>query len=111
MKNLKKKFSDIKSNKYIIEIVKNNAEYRYYTEFYDIFNKKYIDLPIKIINLLTHSNGLCSGNSKEEALVQGICEIFERYCYKEILFNEIPLANIKIEEVNKFLEENNLEKL
>lgn len=97
-----KKFSDIKSNKYIREIVKNNAEYRYYTEFYDIFNKKYIDLPIKIINLLTHSNGLCSGNSKEEALVQGICEIFERYCYKEILFNEIPLANIKIDNIKDY---------
>lgn len=97
-----KKFPYIKNNKHIREIVKNNAEYRYYTKFYDIYNNRYIDLPIKLINLLTHSNGLCSGNSKEEALVQGICEILERYCYREILFKEIPLPSIKIDNIEEY---------
>ena len=59
-------------------------------------------LLVKIINLLAHSNGLSSGNTKEEALVQGICEIFERYCYKEILFNEHELSTIVIENIEEF---------
>jgi hypothetical protein len=80
-----KKFPSIKNNQYIKETVENNSEYRYYTKFYDILNDRYVELPIKLINLLTHSNELGSGSSKEEALVQGICEILERYCYKEIL--------------------------
>ena len=35
-------------------------------------------------------------------MAQGICEILERYCYKEILFNEIPLANIKIDNIKDY---------
>lgn len=97
-----KKFPSIKNNQYIKEIVENNSEYRYYTKFYDILNDRYVELPIKLINLLTHSNGLCSGNSKEEALVQGICEILERYCYKEILFRESVLPNITINNIEKY---------
>lgn len=97
-----KKFPNITNNQHIREIAKNNAEYRYYTKFYDIFNNRYTDLPIKLINLLTHSNGLCSGNSKEEALVQGICEILERHCYREILFKEIPLPSIKIDNIEEY---------
>jgi len=87
----------LKDNK-VIELLKGNSDYRYYTEFYDVINNKRIDLPIKLINLFSHSNGLCAGNSKEEALVQGICEIFERYSYKENLLKELDIPNIIIED-------------
>ncbi len=61
-----------------------------------IDKKKYI-IPIRIINTICHSNGLCAGNSKEEALVQGICEIFERYCLRKIIQEEkeLPTINYK----------------
>lgn len=63
-------------------------------------------IPLRIINMLTHSNGLCAGNTKEEAVIQGICEIFERYCMKNILCSHnktriIKYENPIIEEVNK----------
>lgn len=48
------------------------------------------------------SNGMCAGNTKIEALNQGISEIVERYAQKEILLNgrkakTIPLSNISTE--------------
>lgn len=114
-KNTKNEFSEVKIIKYedfikkfkeysllnqknVIKLTKNSEEYRTYEKFYDILNQEYIDLPSRLINLLTHSNGLCAGNSKYEALVQGICEIFERFCYKEILFEEIDLPIIEYNE-------------
>ena len=43
------------------------------------------------------SNGMCAGNTPPEALIQGFCELFERYALKQILLNQaippkIPLA-------------------
>ena len=90
------------SNKYIEQLLKNNIEYRYCSNFYDPFTNQIVPLPIKIINLLTHSNGLCSGNSKNEALVQGICEIFERYCYKQLLLSEKSFPTINVDNINEF---------
>lgn len=87
---------------YIDELMENNSDYCYVTPFYDVLNDSYVNLPVKIINLLTHSNGLSSGNTRKEALVQGICEIFERYCYKEILFNEYELPTIIIDNIEEF---------
>ncbi len=91
----------IVKNDYIDNLMMNNSDYCYITPFYDVLNDCYINLPVKVINLLTHSNGLSSGNTKEEALVQGICEIFERYCYKEIMFNEQELPTIVIDKIEK----------
>lgn len=88
-------------NPYIDELLKNNSDYCYFTLFYDLLNNCYTNLPVKIINLLAHSNGLSSGNSREEALVQGICEIFERFCYKEIMFKERVLPTIIIDDIEK----------
>lgn len=92
------KFKDINlfNNYKIKELLKNNEDYRYYTKFYDILNEREVDLPIKIINMLSHSNGLCAGNSKKEALIQGICEIFERYVYRELIIKEKEIPNIKV---------------
>lgn len=84
------------------ELIRSNEKYRYYTSFENIINNEKKDLPIKLINFLTHSNGLCSGNTREEALVQGICEIFERHCYKTILLEEIKIKNIKIKNLEQY---------
>jgi len=93
------KFPNIANNNLYNKLLKNNKDYRYYSYFHDIFNDTKVILPIKIINLITHSNGLYSGNSKEEALVQGISEIFERHCYKEILLAEKNIPTIPEKEL------------
>jgi len=48
------------------------------------------------------SNGMCAGNSPEEALVQGIAEIFERYANKLILHQRIVPPTIPRKYISKF---------
>lgn len=44
-----------------------------------------ISLPMSIVDYYYGSNGMCAGNTPEEALVQGISEIIERYVQKKII--------------------------
>lgn len=53
-------------------------------------------LPIGAIYLEAKSNGMCAGNTKEEAILQGLCEIFERYVAKMIYKYEITPPDIPI---------------
>lgn len=51
-------------------------------------------LPIEIIWLAMGSNGMCAGNTPKEAILQGLCEIFERYVATEIYCKEITPPTI-----------------
>ena len=42
-------------------------------------------IPIKMVSKMYMSNGMCAGNTLEEALVQGLSEIMERYVNKRII--------------------------
>lgn len=57
-------------------------------------NREKVYLPTDIIKHIYASNGMCAGNSKEEALVEGICEIFERYANKVLLSGKVTLPDI-----------------
>ena len=50
------KFSKFINTFSLNNLVKHNDKYRYYTSFKNIVNNKEEDLPIKLINFLTHSN-------------------------------------------------------
>ena len=52
--------------------------------YYDLSTGKQIKLPTALINILCGSNGLCAGNTYEEAFAQGIAELFERHVIKHI---------------------------
>lgn len=63
--------------------------------YYEIFNGKVRYLPSDCYG--SGSNGMCAGNAPAEALVQGFCEIFERYALKRVMLNDtippqIPLS-------------------
>lgn len=47
--------------------------------FADLFGQKMVMVSPELLTALLGSNGMCAGNSMEEALTQGISEIFERY--------------------------------
>ncbi|MEF9985388.1 MAG: YcaO-like family protein [Bacilli bacterium] len=81
--------------KEIEKIFKNN-NFNKTASFYNAIQDTEEVLPIGLINCVTHTNGLCSGNNKYEALVQGICEVFERHCYKQILCNNSKIKNINL---------------
>lgn len=74
-----------------------NDSFKLHTLFKDIINNKNVFLPIKLVYFTSLSNGLCSGNTYYEVITQGICEIFERYCYKTILETKIILNNVVID--------------
>ena len=65
--------------------------------FYSVNDNSERLLPINIISSTTASNGMCAGNTPEEALVHGFCEIFERYVAKIIYYNEITPPTISFE--------------
>lgn len=61
-------------------------------------------IPIHIVKIYMGSNGMCSGNSKAEALVQGISELFERYAMKRILSERLTMPKIPESEYSSFAE-------
>ena len=58
--------------------------------------------PINILNTLYVSNGLASGNTPNEAKVQALSEIFERYAKFEIIKNGYALPSFPAEIVCSF---------
>lgn len=84
----------------IDESLKKSNELLTLAKFENIINNKKRYLPIDLIKTQCKTNGLCAGNSKKEALSQGICEIYERYCIKEIIYNNIELPNVNLIGIN-----------
>ncbi|MCL2146183.1 MAG: YcaO-like family protein [Synergistaceae bacterium] len=58
--------------------------------------------PYFLYNFAYGSNGMCAGNSREEALVQGLSEIFERAALKEIIEKKLSLPDIPISYLASF---------
>lgn len=65
--------------------------------YYNINNKKEVYLPCEIIDYVCGTNGLCAGNTSDEAILQGVCEILERYAMKEIFCSHVTPPDIPIE--------------
>ena len=77
--------------------------------FYHVNTGKTIDFPYSLIRWTNGSNGMCAGNIREEALIQGFNEIFERYCIQEMYLRKItppdvPLTEFEGTEILKRLE-------
>lgn len=51
-------------------------------------------IPIKMVSKMYMSNGMCAGNTPEEALVQGASEVLERYVNMRILVDKITPPDI-----------------
>ncbi len=69
---------------------------------FSLTNNKTVKYPLSWINYMQGSNGICTGNVKEEAIVQGICEVIERNnCNKFV-------RNYKTEQIN-IIDNNSIE--
>lgn len=62
--------------------------------FYCINTGSLVYLPRSVLTFVYGTNGMCAGNTPEEALVQGICEIIERYTNKKILLDDLTPPEI-----------------
>lgn len=62
--------------------------------YLNIMNNKVSYIPIKMVAKMYMSNGMCGGNTYEEAIVQGLSEVFERHVNKEIIRKKITPPTI-----------------
>ncbi len=57
-------------------------------------DQKTVYIPVNLIGNLFVSNGMSAGNSRYEARVQGLSEIFERAVKKHIIMEEVTLPDV-----------------
>jgi ribosomal protein S12 methylthiotransferase accessory factor len=62
--------------------------------FVSLKNKRLDYLPLKVIFALCGSNGMCAGNTREEALVQGLAELFERLSQRQLMFGRLTPPDV-----------------
>lgn len=72
----------------------------------DEFHNQYryedtINIPSKLVDIYYGTNGMSAGNTKYEALVQGLSEIIERYVNRKIIEDKITPPNININIIKK----------
>lgn len=63
-------------------------------KYYSVKNKAYEYVPQGLCLRFYYTNGMCAGNSPEEALTQGLSEVFERHVNINILREKITLPDI-----------------
>ncbi len=88
---------------------KNQGLFDTLVDSYSLVKKNYLKLPIKFLDIVSGSTGLASGNTLEEAITQGTCEIFERSAASKIVFEKIECPTIEIttirdDRIQKFVE-------
>lgn len=68
--------------------------------YYHINTRSLVYLPLSIISYVYGTNGMCAGNTPEEALVQGLCEIMERYAYRMTILQDLTLPDIPMDRLD-----------
>ena len=105
--NGKSNLSKEEKIKYIKEILNENSklvtkEDYIYLPYYSVKNKDIEYIPDRLFSYLYDTNGMCAGNSKEEALIEGISEILERYAGSRMVKEKITLPEIPMSYIEKF---------
>lgn len=80
----------------------NNFEKIVSLPFINQTSKETVYFPTSILSNLYASNGLSTGNTKDEAKVQAISEIFERYVKLKVIKEELSLPEFPKEVLDSF---------
>ena len=70
--------------------------------YYSVKSGETVYLWNRYVAFLQGTNGMCAGNSPEEAIVQGMSEIFERYSNQTIMLSDIVPPEIPEEEYRQY---------
>lgn len=73
-----------------------------YLPYYSVKNKDIEYVPDRLFSYLYDTNGMCAGNSKEEALIEGLSEILERYAGTKMVKEKVTLPEIPMDYIKKF---------
>lgn len=66
----------------------------FYVPYFSVKENKVVKIPFDIIYNSISTNGFCAGNTSNEALIEGLSEIFERYVIRLIYFENLSLPRI-----------------
>lgn len=69
---------------------------------YSVRDKKVIYIPHVLSCHLIGTNGMCAGNSPEEAIIEGISEILERYVTMQLIYKKVSLPEIPNDYLENF---------
>ena len=69
----------------------------YFADFYNTRTEVVEHLPYHLLRMTANSTGLCAGNVPEEAILQGLYEIFERYALQQIYLQRLTPPTIPFE--------------
>ena len=69
--------------------------------FYNVMEETITYLPV-IVKSIYGSNGMAAGNTPQEAIVQGLSEILERYVMTQIYLKEISLPSVPEEYLKEY---------
>jgi len=58
--------------------------------YVDVSGGRQIFLPVEVVLFYYGSNGMAAGNTREEAMVQGLCELLERYANRKVINGLVP---------------------
>ena len=72
--------------------------------YYSVREKKTVNVPYFAMNLCYGSNGMCAGNTTEEAVVQGLSEIYERHVQKKFMKENTRFPNFPEEYLKRHTE-------
>lgn len=70
--------------------------------FYSVTDRRSEELPVQFLQFFTGTNGMAAGNTYEEALVQGLSEIFERFSVIQIITKKLTPPQIPDEEIETY---------
>ena len=65
--------------------------------FFNIKNKQIEYIPMGLVISTCTSNGMCAGNTPQEAIIQGMSEIIERFIIRKIYYENFSFPDIPIE--------------
>lgn len=94
---------DGEASRKLIEECKDKITYNQKIED-DVFesaNGEKLVIPSQITDYLYGTNGMCAGNTFEEACTQGLAEIVERYVAKQLFSKTVDVPNFDYEKLEK----------
>lgn len=73
--------------------------------FFDTMNRRIIALPFNLLLLTIGSNGMAAGNTRAEAIYQGLCEILERWSAAEVFYGQLTPPTVPTDYLTQFKQE------
>lgn len=82
---------------YHARVKKNGSPGVVAVPFLDTKNRKIIPLPFNLLMLTIGSNGMAAGNTRAEAIYQGLCEVLERWGAAEVFYGQLTPPTVPVD--------------